>query len=341
MVVGKSGRLLWNMNRSVVFVLFALKCVLFASASYAGMPHERVLHGKMVWLDYLGVENLLKTGNPFDSNPLDAGSGMNRTIDAFLKEPVEGLSMRDISFICSSHMTWLYEIVVLAEANGVSGNKDKFMRYGTGLAEIMGVLDRRRDVMGDLVPRWLRNQVESMLARLLNDRRQSTVRLLPSDIRELLPEFGVESARYKEFHVSFRNMLVVGAAIERHLRENGRMPDSLSELGDVAPDEKKDAYGEPLSYRHKGDDWMLHSGGREKAKDDGPWNVYVPYIECIGGWLTDEVWFSSTFSRCRKELYSNGVINDNHPAYRCYMHGNAMYRGDRPGTSHQLGKTKD
>ena len=328
------------MNRMIVIVLSLVKCVMFASGPDVGLAHEKVLYEKMGWLDFQGVESLLEMGNPLDSNPIKTEGCVGLKPDAFLDEPIAMMSSKDISFICSCDIVWLYGLLVIAEANGVSGNKARFMQYGTAIAEIMETLERHMDAIGSRTTRWLRIKVESMLARLLNDRRMSTVRLSPKDIRTLLPEARGKASPYQEFHVSFRNMLVVGAALECHLRKNGHLPVSLSDENLVAPDERKDAYGEPFSYRHDGNDWMLHSGGREKAKDVGPWDVYIPYIECIGGWPTDEVWFASTFSMKRKELYTNGVVNDGHPEYRCHMRGNALYRGDRQGMSHTLDKIK-
>lgn len=86
-------------------------------------------------------------------------------------------------------------------------------------------------------------------------------------------------------------------------------------------------YGERLSYRVKGDGRMLHSGGINRKKDSSPWGVFIPCVEPTGGIPTDEVWFASSYSHVRKELYSKGSVQDSYPMYRCYMRGRAVYRG--------------
>ena len=297
---------------------------------------------RMPCFEFCGLEVALTNGHPFGKGNWFEQNGRN-DISMFAIEPMRGLSSAAMNQVALNDYNWLYVHLVMAEAVGLAGNIKMFNSYGTAFCSLIQVYEKHSDVLGTFNIRRFRPKLEYMLARLINDRRSVTVKLRPMDIRKILPpitecnEVWTESSwnswRSRE---TFRRMLIVGAAIEEYLRKSDGTPDSLDLLEDVNAKEKKDAYGNVFSYSSQKKEWMLYSRGDEMGKVENHWDVYVPCNGITGGHSTTEMWFASSFSRKRQELYKSGVLNDGYPSCRCYMRGNTIYRGDGEGTKHPI-----
>ena len=292
--------------------------------------------------DFCGLEVALTNGHPLgDGRWLMKGE--QNDFETFLIEPTRGLNSKAVRDICLNDCRWLYVHLVMAEATGLSGDVKRFSGYGETFCSLIQVYEKHSDVLGNFSIRRFRPKLEYMLARFINDRRSVTVKLLPMDIRKILPplsgcnEVWTESLwnswRSRE---TFRRMLIVGAGLEECLRKRGRLPDSLERLEGVNAKEVKDAYGNAFSYFFRQHEWMLYSRGNEKGVYENHWDVYVPCNEITGGHSTTEMWFASSFSRKRQELYKAGVLNEGYHSYRCYMRGNKIYRGDGEGAKHPI-----
>lgn len=297
---------------------------------------------RMPCFHFCGLEVALTNGHPLGEGHWLIKDGQNDS-ETFVIEPTRGLSSKAVRDIGLNDYRWLYVHLVMAEATGLSGDVKRFSGYGEAFRSLIQVYEKHSDVLGNFSIRRFRPKLEYVLARLINDRRSVTVKLLPMDIRKILPpltecnEVWTESLwnswRSRE---TFRRMLIVGAAIEEYLRKNGGIPNSLDSLEGVDVEEKKDAYGNMFSYYYRQNEWMLYSRGNEEGAYENNWDVYVPCNGITGGHSTTEMWFASSFSSKRQELYKSGVLNEGYPSYRCYMRGNKIYRDDGEGTKHPI-----
>ena len=286
--------------------------------------------------DFCGVEYLVRQSEPFGGMPWEKDCSPG-SIQKFLQEPSNDVSTPILLDVVSGMGKWLHIILVMAEAQGVSGNEKPFRRHLEILGRMLKMFDDYPAELGTQDSRLLRQRLEYMLARLVNDRRGHVVKLTADDIRQFLPSISshdmAKMPPHRKAQTTFRNMLIIGAELECHLRRHGLLPRSLDELKNVRADEQLDADGHPIDYRTHARDWMLQSGGAEQGRDASPWDVYVPCIGRTGGTPTKEVCFASSYSKKRKELFENGVVNDDVPRYRCYMRENVPYRGSQQGTA--------
>ena len=299
---------------------------------------------RMPYFEFCGLEASLTNGHPFGKGNWFEKKNERNDISIFVIEPIRGLSSTAMNQVALNDYNWLYVHLVMAEAAGLAGNRKMFNSYGAAFCSLIQVYEKHSDVLGTFNIRRFRPKLEYMLARIINDRRPSTVKLVSADIRRFLPPLSKEGVVWDEnlwhswrTHETFRRMLIVGAALELHLRNFGHLPNSLEALNCVEQEEKKDAYGKHFSYRHNKHEWMIFSCGKETERES-PWDVYVPCAGATGGYATTEIWFASSFSRKRQKLYKLGHLNDEYPAYRCYMRGNVIYRGDGDGTEHPIEK---
>ena len=296
---------------------------------------------RMPCYDFCGLEVSLTNGHPFGEGHWLVKDGQNE-FEKFVFEPTRGLNTNALQYVTLNDYRWLYVHLVMAEAAGLSGDGKRFFSCGETFYSLIHVYEKHSDVLGTFTIRRIRPKLEYMLARIINDRRPSTVKLVPADIRRFLPSLSKEGVVWDEslWHSwrtreTFRRMLIVGTALEHHLRKFGHLPNSLETLDCVEQEEMKDAYGKHFLYRYKKHEWMIFSCGKETERES-PWDVYVPCVGITGGYATTETCFASSFSRKRQELYKSGCLNDAYPAYRCYMRGNVVYRGDGEGTKHPI-----
>ena len=177
-----------------------------------------------------------------------------------------------------------------------------------------------------------RLSLEYSIARAINGGRAGGVRITPADVRRWLPPVAVPGMA-DNLHVvrqeMFRTLLIVGAGLETWLGSHGRLPDTLRELlsdGDLRLSETDLAHGgNAVAYRHDGRFWKLKLCDVESAEE--PIMDFTPAVDEVAGLQCPEIWFASTYSRKRLELFEKGFIESADIRCRCYLKNGIVHRG--------------
>ena len=307
------------MNR-IIIVIAGMAMVAVQAESPKGVFYTR------------GLEPVLERGNPFDEGVM-TNSPSAMSASEFLAAPFERLDSKMTGNVLNDVASYIYIPLVQAEAAALAGDSELFSKN----IEIAGTIlkwsaDEKSVCLSTAF--WLNlPKTEYLLSRIICDRRAKTVKVSAEDVRRILPESitltrvvhtfdePLEDASHVSHNmaITFRNMLVVGAAIEEHLRNVGSLPGKLGELSGVSEKELQDVYGAPLEYRTKGSDWELFSPGfwkYDKSLEGVEFGLGVPVIGTVSGAKSDSVWFSSLYAKKRAELYKNGIINEG-TKFRC------------------------
>ncbi len=314
----------------------SMRCTLCVVCLVASLPlcadtlgHD-AFFDRMVCFDFCGLDEVLTEGPPLGMGGWPDGE-KRQDARSFLSDPVRGLPIESLTLISSLDVRKMYCLLAVMEASALAGERGRFVRHCEMFRELLRVADEYSDVLGSAISRLLRHKIGYVLAKVINDRRVGVLRLSPSDVRMTLPmatTSHMQGGKWVESYETFRRMLIVGAGLEEVLRSTGSLPYSLDAVKYVEDWEIHDFYGVKFSYRMKGKEWIIHSGGLCQRKDASPWNVFIPCVEQTGGIPTDEMWFASSYSAVRKELYLKGSVHDAYPLYRCYMRGRVVYRGE-------------
>ena len=198
-------------------------------------------------------------------------------------------------------MTW----AELAVADGDFAECDRWMRIAAGF---LWLHMENAGTLGDGMLVRDRLSLEYSIARAINGGRAGGVRITPADVRRWLPPVAVPGMA-DNLHVvrqeMFRTLLVVGAGLEVWLGSHGRLPDTLRELlsdGDLRLSETDLAHGgNAVAYRHDGRFWKLKLCDVESAEE--PIMDFTPAVDEVAGLQCPEIWFASTYSRKRLELF--------------------------------------
>ena len=307
---------------------------LYVICLVASLCAETLGHGafldRMACFDFCGLDEVLSDGPPLGVGCWPDGE-KRQCVRSFLADPVRGLSPESLTLVTSLDVRRMYCLLAVMEASALAGERGRFLRHCEMFRELLRVADGYPDVLGSASSRLLRLKIGYVLAKVINDRRAGVLKLSPSDVRMALPMVApphMQGGKWGESYETFRRMLIVGAGLEEALRSTGSLPYSLDDVKCVEDGETRDFHGAKFSYRMKGSEWMIHSGGICQRKDTSPWNVFIPCVEQTGGIPTDEMWFASSYSAVRKELYLKGSVHDANPLYRCYMRGRVVYRGE-------------
>ena len=313
------------------------------SAPASGMPIHYAQSNKGVF-NALGVEALLRHGNPFEEGVM-TNSASAMPVDKFLTVPFEELKSSMTEAVLKEAANSIYLPLVQAEAAALAGDRELFSRN----IEIAGTIlkwsaDEKSICLSTAFwPNLL--SIEYLLTRIICDRRTTTIKVSAEDVRRILPESITLARSVRTFNgplevgaevshnlsMTFRNMLVVGAAIEEHLRKTGKLPGKLGELSGISEKELLDVYDAPLEYRTKGPDWELFSPGfwkYDKSLDGVDFGLGVPVIGTISGPRTDSVWFSSLYHKKRTELFEKGIVNEG-TKFQCKLAPSTIVRGVR------------
>ena len=299
---------------------------------------------------FCGVEAMLKRGNPLDRG-LATNTPNVLTAERFVEVPLSNLNEVEFTNTYYGAFRYIRLPAIQTEAAALAGDRERFLTNIEIVASILkGSADEKSMCLhfafdGNML------EVEYLLSRIICDRRAKTVKVSAEDIRRILPESITlanvrvidESVRVKgepyaagsdlshNMAVTFRNMLVVGAAIEEHLRKVGSLPGKLGELSGIGEKELQDVYGAPLEYRTKGSDWELFSPGfckYDKSLEGVEFGLGVPVIGTVSGAKSDSVWFSSLYSKKRAELYGKGIVNEG-TKFQCKLAPHTIIRGIR------------
>lgn len=222
-------------------------------------------------------------------------------------------------------LTW----AELAVADGDFAECDRWMRIAAGFLKFHG---ENVDTLGDGMLLRDRLSLEYSIARAINGGRAGGVRITPADVRRWLPPVAVPGMA-DNLHVvrqeMFRTLLMVGAGLETWLGSHGRLPDTLRELlsdGDLRLSEADLAHGgNAVAYRHDGRFWKLKLCDVESAEE--PIMDFMPAVDEVAGLQCPEIWFASTYSRKRLELFEKGFIESVDIRCRCYLKNGIVHRG--------------
>ena len=222
-------------------------------------------------------------------------------------------------------LTW----AELAVADGDFAECDRWMRIAAGF---LGLHMENAGTLGDGMLVRNRLSLEYSIARAINGGRAGGVRITPADVRRWLPPVAVPGMA-DNLHVvrqeMFRTLLMVGAGLETWLGSHGRLPDTLRELlsdGDLRLSETDLAHGgNAVAYRHDGRFWKLKLCDVESAEE--PIMDFMPAVDEVAGLQCPEIWFASTYSRKRLELFEKGFIESVDIRCRCYLKNGIVHRG--------------
>lgn len=230
----------------------------------------------------------------------------------------------DQDWMCQA-LTW----AELAAHRGDFAGCDRWMCLAAGFLKFH---EANVGILGDGMLVRDRLSLEYSIARAINGGRAGGVRITPADVRRWLPPVAVPGMA-DNLHVvrqeMFRTLLMVGAGLETWLCSHGRLPDTLRELlsdGDLRLSEADLAHGgNAVAYRHDGRFWKLKLCDVESAEE--PIMDFMPAVDEVAGLQCPEIWFASTYSRKRLELFEKGFIESVDIRCRCYLKNGIVHRG--------------
>ena len=278
-------------------------------------------------LDYAGIEELLLSGDPF--NGMGSRTSCKQSLEEFVDSPGENLTEASMLEIQNVAVKDFHYLLVYAEAFALVGEKTKADRYRQALRAMLEYQVLYNDIVGDGLSLINIPRAEYMLARIINDHRDKCVKLTADDVRSTIPSvMGCIDKFDGKRHLlsdmeTFRKMLIVGAAIETYLRDQGHLPENIDELRSLQPSELVDCEGLEIRYSKTGSkDWKLFSGGVAGIDDNSIGDEIVPGFNKVVGRKNRGVWFSSKFSDKRKALIKNGKIQEDSLLFKCsYTNG--------------------
>lgn len=117
---------------------------------------------------------------------------------------------------------------------------------------------------------------------------------------------------------AFRDMIVIGIAINEWKRRQGRYPKSLADVKEVAHQKQF------LEYDCRDGVWQLFCPDKRWVNNISPFNVYVPSITRDRSNPTDwpgsgSLWLSSDYSEKRRRLWRDRIINKDDETWRCRL----------------------
>lgn len=222
--------------------------------------------------------------------------------------------------------------LVDAEMAAATGDRGRVCEAMKAYSRLFEYQDEFLPLIGDAALIESRYQAEYAIARMINDRREGSVRITSEDVVRWLPDVQRDSLAANKHIIrqnDFRTLLVLGALIETRRVRDGVLPDSLDEILDEAPlsagRKKMVRLTEGDVYTHKGDYWKLrlHGTGGE------PEGEFIPVIDQIAGTVYPEIWFASTYSSKRISLIEEGCLANESPKCKCYFDNGIIRRGDR------------
>lgn len=259
--------------------------------------------------------------------------------DPFRRDPVDecGYERRNIDFTAQFvriNNDWLKQVLTGAESASRNGNLDEFRRWISLSAQFVAFLEENAHELGSSPYVRNRLRLEYSLARMVNGSSANGVLVAPQDVKRWLP-LTTSHLFAGNVHIlrqdMFRSLLIVGAGINVYWKNRGKLPTTLQDL----VDDKDSGLNESdlrfedacIRYTQDADFWKLRLGGGDG--EDEPVRDFMPAIDYIMGLKCSEVWFASTYSQKRKELYERGYVRSSDIRCSCYLKGGVIHRGRR------------
>lgn len=227
---------------------------------------------------------------------------------------------------------WIRWVLTGAESAFKSGDKEEFQRWIMIASQFVLFLEDNVKTLGSLPYIRHRLQLEYALARLINSEEGTGLIVLPQDVKRWLPRTQNDLLK-KNAHIilqeKFRCLLIVGAGLNVCWRDTHQLPCELRDLlqiGKLDLDVHDLGYEEmPIKYVFDGAFWKLRLGGEEGR--DEPIRDFLPAVDYIAGIKVSEMWFASTYSAKRRELYEKGALESEDIRCACYLKNGIIYRG--------------
>ena len=229
---------------------------------------------------------------------------------------------------------WMQFALTSAEIAFRNGDNVEFGRWTSVASQFLLFLDANAKEIGSSP--FVRNRLrfEYSLARMINGDSSKGILVMPQDVKRLLPR-ATNRVFLGDAHVrrqdEFRSLLIVGAALTAYRNARGRFPQSLQDLvKDSASDlTEEELYldGELIRYTHDANFWKLRIGGG--SHKDEPLLDFMPAIDYVAGLKCPEIWFASTYSQRRKELFEKGRVNSSDVRCSSYLKNGVIHRGRR------------
>lgn len=217
-----------------------------------------------------------------------------------------------------------------AEVRACSGDGESYRSTMNTVGDMLRFLMKNERVVGKSVFNCNLARTESSLARVINGQLGRSIEVCASDIKRWLPEIEANESRDRCNLNRFKTLLLIGAAIEQYRRVHNRLPENLNVLvGEkgLGISESDLSFGNlRVEYRIASDFWKLRLGSYERRAPE-PIYDFVPAVYQVAGVVVDEVWFASTYTQKRKELFDNGHLQSEDPYCRCRLKGCIVMRG--------------
>lgn len=217
-----------------------------------------------------------------------------------------------------------------AELRACAGDRKSYCSCMDMVGNLLRFLLKNDHIVGKSIFGSNFARTEMSLARVINGKFGRRIEVRASDIKRWLPEFEAKGSRNRVNLARFKKLLVIGAAIEQYRRAHNKLPENLNSLVD---EKNLGVSASDLSsgnlrveYRTVMDFWKLRFGSYER-RDPEPVYDYVPAAFQVAGVVVDEVWFASTYTQKRKELFENGYLPSDDVYCRCRLKGCVVYRG--------------
>ena len=217
-----------------------------------------------------------------------------------------------------------------AELRACAGDGESYRSCMDMAGNLLRFLLRNEHVAGASVFDSNLARTEISLARVVNGKFGRRIVVSASDIKRWLPEIEGKDSKDRVNLTRYRTLLVIGAAIEQYRRAHDSLPENLKALVDeegLGISESDLSFGNMrVEYRTAPEFWKLRLGSYKRSVPE-PIYDFVPAAFQVAGMFVDEVWFASTYTQKRKELFENGYLPSDDPFCRCRLKGCIVVRG--------------
>lgn len=217
-----------------------------------------------------------------------------------------------------------------AEMLAFLGDGERYRSIMNKVGDMLRLLLKNDHIVGKSIFDSNFARTEMSLARVVNGRFGKGIAVSANDIRRWLPEFEAKGSRNRVNLARFKKLLVIGAAIEQYRREHNMIPDNLQTLvgeknlgiseSDLSLEDLR------VEYKVAQEFWKMRLGSFEREVPE-PIYDFIPAVFPVAGIVVDEIWFASTYTQKRKELFENGYLPSDDPFCRCQLKGCVVYRG--------------
>lgn len=217
-----------------------------------------------------------------------------------------------------------------AEMRACVGDRASYCAHMESVADLLCFLSKNAKIAGWAAYESNVARTEYSLARIINGKAGVKIAVTAGEVKRWLPETDGKSTKEFVNLNRFRALLVIGAAIEQYKREHNHLPENLQTLVDEKTlgvlDSDLSSGGLSIEYRKGPDFWKLRLGRYERRVPE-PLEDFIPAVFQIAGSYVDEVWFASSYSQKRKELFARGYLPSEDSYCRCSIKGPIVIRG--------------